>query len=205
MSGPGTAACRRHRPELLVLLEDPLGRALDPAARAHLDACATCREEIGGLVLAGRLIERVLAAPADAAPADAAPGADSWPRLRARIARRPVRLGRAASPILGLAMGAGLAVALLLPIGAMRYQAADVSTAPAVFHEAGLDPDAIIAAGLRDAEEEARWLRAMALAGKEAAGQEMSNTAREALIRMETALEPDLNTRAPRSSAASVE
>jgi len=194
------AGCRTYRQVLLSFLEDPLGGDLSQDARSHLDGCPACRADLVDVLLMGRTVRAALASPPDLEPT-----ADAWLRLRARIARRPASVGRAASPVLGLAMAAGLAVALLLPVGAMRVGSGDTPAAPVVLHEAGLDPAAIIAAGVRDAEAEASRLRATARAGKEVIEQQTNTSARAALIRMETTLEPDPHSRAPRSYAASVE
>ena len=133
MSATAAGPCRRHRPGLLALLEDPLGGQLAPAARGHLDACAACRAEFGQLVLAGFVVRRAF----DADPLPE-PSALAWRRLRARVDRREPSRGRAASPVLGLALGAGLAVTLLLPLGALHVGGSAPLPVPAAIHEAGM-------------------------------------------------------------------
>src|SRR4029079_15158623 len=83
-------------------------------ARAHLDSCSACRAELQDAVLMGIAVRRTMA---DAAVA--VPPAEAWPRLRRRLERnRPAPgLGRAGSPLVGVAMAAGLAIALLVPLG----------------------------------------------------------------------------------------
>jgi hypothetical protein len=169
--------CVRHRRALLGLVEDPLGLELTPGDRAHLEVCPRCRAEIEHAVLVGVAVRRTLA---EAQAAD--PPADAWPRLRTRIERQRAapRPGRASSPVLGVALAASLAVALLIPLGLP-------GSSREAIHEAGVDPAAIRAAGHRDAEAEARQLRATILAGKEASSDDDHSRAREALIRQETA------------------
>lgn len=158
------------------LLVDPPGGDRTAAHRGHLDRCACCRKEIEDAVLMGIAVRRTMAAARLARP----PG-DSWPSLRSRIERQRAapRRGRAASPVLGAALAAGLAIALLIPLGLT------VSSREPI-HEAGVDPAAIAAAGHRDAEAEARYVRAAILAGKEASSDDDIDRAREALLRVET-------------------
>jgi hypothetical protein len=173
--------CAEHRPGLLGLLEDPLGRTLTAAARAHLERCAECRADLTDAVLMGVAVARSMA---DARTAT--PTADAWPRLRTRIERQRAtpRIGRPGSSVMSVALAAGLAIALLIPLG-MPVS----SRAP--MHEAGVDPAAIKAAGHRDAEGEARQLRATILAGKEASSDDDLSRAREELIRREAAPVPE--------------
>jgi hypothetical protein len=169
--------CIRHRPALLDLLEDPMGFQLGAPARAHLDSCATCRGELADLVLMSFAVGRSLAEARAARPPD-----DAWPRLKGRLSRqrRSQTPGRAASPVLGLVLAAGIAVALLVPLG--RPVASSQ-----LIHEAGVDPAAIRAAGYRDAEDEARRLRATVTAGKEASSGNENSRARVELVRHEAA------------------
>ena len=167
--------CVRRRAALLGLVEDPAGAALTPGDRAHLESCARCRAEIADLALTAAALRRSFAAARDAEP-----GKDAWPGLQARLLRqRGVRsAGRVASPIAAAIMAAGLAVAMLVPYGLPRE-------GPQTIHEAGIDPAAIRAAGRREAEDEARQLRALVLAGKEASSTDGPNRARLELIRYE--------------------
>jgi hypothetical protein len=169
--------CVRHRPALLDLLEDPRGLALTPGDRAHLDVCPRCRAELEHAVLMGVAVRRTLAEAQDARPP-----ADAWPQLRTRIERQRAapRPGRASSPVLSVALAASLAIALLIPLGLP-------GSSREAIHEAGVDPAAIRAAGHRDAEAEARQLRATILAGKEASSNDDRSRAREELIRQEAA------------------
>lgn len=195
-----SGACHRHWPALVDLLEDPLGGRLPSGARAHLDVCAVCHAEFGQLVLAGHTVRRAFAEACDAQPSSSA-----WLRLRARIQRRPPGLGRAASPILGVALSAGLSAALLLPLGAMRLGAAPDSGQPPAIMEAGLDAAAIIAAGRRDAEGEARYWRERTRVVRDVSLRERNTRARQALIRLETTPEPARRRTVPRTLAASVQ
>jgi hypothetical protein len=169
--------CVRHRHALLGLLEDPLGGELTAGDRAHLETCGSCRAEVEDAVLIGVAVRRTLAEARVARPP-----ADAWPRLRSRIERQRAtpHPGRAASPVLGVALAASLAIALLIPLGLS-------GTSRAPIHEAGVDPAAITAAGHREAEAEARQLRATILAGKEASSNDDLSRAREALLRQEAA------------------
>jgi hypothetical protein len=169
--------CVHHRAALLDLVEDPTGRELAAPARTHLDTCVTCRGELADLVLMSFAVGRSLAEAREARPP-----ADAWPRLRGRLSReqRHQPPGRASSPVLGLMLAAGLAVALLVPLG--RPVASSQ-----LIHEAGVNPAAIKAAGYRDAEDEARRLRATVNAGKEASSGNENSRARAELIRYEAA------------------
>lgn len=193
-------ACRRQQGELLALLDDVTSAALPVATRAHLDACGPCRVEFGGLVLAGIAVRRGLV---DARRAD--PPATAWPRLRARVQRRTPTTGRVGSPILGLALGAGIATSLLLPLGVVRYGEAPTAPRPTAIHEAGLDPAAILAAGRRDAAGESRWLRANALAGREVSSGGQIMREGTDLIRAELNEETGRRMSQPRAFGVSVE
>jgi len=174
-SGGGRGDCVRRRAALLELVEVPAGGALTPGDRAHLESCARCRAEITDLALTAAALRRSFAATRDAEP-----GEDAWPALRARLLRQrgAGSAGRAASPLAAVVLAAGLAVAMLLPYGLPL-------AGPQVIHEAGIDPAAIMAAGRREAEVEARQLRALVLAGKEASSTDGPNRARMELIRFE--------------------
>jgi hypothetical protein len=174
------ADCARHRAALLDLLEDPVGTSLPAPTRAHLDLCGACRVELADTLLMGFAVRRSLTVPPEGLPP-----ADAWPRLRDRLWRRQraPTIGRASSPVAGLALAAGLAVAMLAPLGL------PVSGGYAI-HEAGIDPAAIQAAGHRDAEAEARLQRATELAGKEARSEDDNGRARAELIRFEVAPVP---------------
>ena len=189
--------CRRHRDALLGLLEDPAGTALPDAARVHLDACRQCRERLSELVLTGYVVRRSLAVASRARPSG-----DAWPRLRARLLRRSRTPGRASSPILGLALSAGLAASLLLPLGVVNLGSPQDRTRPLSIHEAGLDPAAIQAAGRRDAEDEARRLRETMRAGKEARSSDDNGRPRAKLILYEPATALDRRSSKPRPAVA---
>jgi hypothetical protein len=174
------AECVRHRPALLGVLDDPPGAGLGDEDRAHLETCPRCRDEVTRSVLTGIAVRRSLA------PArDACPPPDAWERLRTRIERQQAapRRGRAASPVLGAALAASLAVATLIPLGLPGSSAGPM-------HEAGVNPAAIRAAGHRDAEAEVRQLRATMLAGKEASSDDDLSRARLELLRQEAAPAP---------------
>ena len=172
--------CVHHRAGLLDLLEDSTGPQLTDPARAHLDTCATCRGELADLVLMSFAVGRSLAEAREARPP-----ADAWPRLRGRLSRqqRHQPPGRASSPVAGLMLAAGLAVVLMVPLGRP-------AASSQLIHEAGVNPAAIKAAGYRDAEDEARRLRATVTAGKEASSGSENIRARVELIRYEAALLP---------------
>jgi hypothetical protein len=184
----GGPDCRRLRPALLQLIEDPSGTSLTAAARAHLERCERCHADVAEVVLAGIAVHRSLAPARESRPA-----ADAWPRLRTRVTRRSASPGRAASGVHGIALSAGLAMAMLVPLGLPLARGH-------VVHEAGIDPAAIRAAGYRDAEDEARHLRAIILAGKEASSDDDNGRARVDLIRDEMAPVPDWHapSRSPR-------
>lgn len=198
-SGPGPD-CRRHCDALFGLLADPAGANLPAAARAHLDTCPSCHERCSELLLAGHAVRRAFA---DTPMAHAS--GDAWPRLRARIQRRSPTPGRASSPILGMALAAGLATSLLLPLGVVNLAVPHVRAPQAAIHEAGLDPAAILAAGRRDAEDEARRLRETARAGREAMSADDHGRGREAMLRYELATAADARSSTPRPSPAWVE
>jgi hypothetical protein len=176
----GASECVRYRPALLDLLEDPLGFELSGTARAHLDTCATCRDELADLVLMSFAVGRSLAEARAARPPD-----DAWPRLKGRLSRqrRSETAGRASSPVLGLVLAAGIAVALLVPLG--RPVASSQ-----LIHEAGVNPAAVRAADHRDEEYEARSLRATVRAGKEITQDIDRSRSRADLIRYESAPDP---------------
>lgn len=112
------ADCARYRAALVAVATAAGSRAgtspggVDPDGARHLDQCTACRNEAQELALLSFAVQRVWH-PAQ----DIEPPADAWPRLRERVSRRPVGLGRAASSIAGLALGAGLTIGLLAPIG----------------------------------------------------------------------------------------
>jgi hypothetical protein len=169
------SSCVRYRPALLDLLADPTGAALPPRARAHLDGCAACHLEFTDTVLMGMAVRRSLAPAREALP----PG-DAWPRLRNRLSRqrRTQTPGRAASPLLGVALATGLAIATLVPLG-LRL------ASPHVLHEAGVDPAAIRAADHRDAADEARLMRASAIRGRETYATEAGSPAPPGLVNLQ--------------------
>jgi hypothetical protein len=186
--------CFRVQSALVELLDDPLGEGLDPDSRAHLESCPACRDEITAAMLTSRRLRQTFTMTGTPTP-----DADAWPRLRDRVlrARAIARVGRAASPVLGLALSTGLAVALMVPLAAR--------SAPAgARDEAGVLPAAIRAAGARDAADEARQLRATSRVGKEASSDDADTRARAVLIRLETAPVTDWGSTArnPRSTAA---
>jgi hypothetical protein len=172
---PG-ADCARRRPALVDLVTDPAGTDLPSADRAHLDSCSSCRADISALVLTAVALRRSFAGVRTAEPS-----ADALPVLRARLARQRSagRIGRVASPVLAAVLGAGLAVALLVPYGLP-------APGPHALDEAGIDPAAIRAAGRRDADDEARQLRALALARKASAAETGPSRAWLNLIRSES-------------------
>ena len=172
-----TSSCASYRADLLGMLDDRIGSHLARGARDHLDGRDACRMELSATLLTSVSVSRSLRAAAAAQPPD-----DAWPRLRTRILRQRAvrRPGREASPIVGLAVGAALAMALLVPIARP-----DASTA--ALHEAGIDPAAIRAAGYRETQTEVRELRARVLAGKEASSDDDVSRARVDLIRQEVA------------------
>ena len=189
-------SCDQYWPALLELLGDPAGATVAGPARDHLEACGRCRSEVAGLVLASYAVRRTFAEAARARPP-----ADAWPQLVKRIQRAPARPGRAASPILALALGAGLATGLLLPLGAMPGG----RTMPIVIQEQGLDPAAITAAERRDAQDEARRLRAAAVAGKGATSPTDTGPVRAIPIRYEQDTARDSPAALPRPFSTSVE
>jgi hypothetical protein len=143
-AGPGFARldgdCVQYRPALLGLLEDPIGVTVAVAARAHLGVCTRCRTEVADAVLLGIGLRRAMAEAAAACPPP-----DAWPQLRDRVQRgraRP-RPGRMASPVTGLALSAGMSIAMLIPLGL------PVSDTQPV-HEAGIKPAVATAPGDRD-------------------------------------------------------
>jgi hypothetical protein len=170
-------ACARFRPDLLELLDDPLGTHLSEAARRHLDACSTCRADVAETVLTGVALRRSFLPAASASPSD-----DAWPRLQARLQRSRGsgdRTGHVASPAAGLALSLVVVLAVLVPFG----RPADATQ----LHESGVDPAAVRAASDREAVEEMRLWHAALLAGRQDAAQDDVNWAREDLIRQEIA------------------
>ena len=172
---PPRGECDRQRLALLELLDESRGAGAPLVAWDHLNRCHGCRTEFEQLVLMGASVRR-----ARAADPAARLGADAWLRLRARVIRPPDgRSGRAASPALGAALAAGIAIAMLAPLGF-------VTDGRRAVHEAGVDPVAIRAAGRRDADDEARQLRATLIAARLAASRDGASQARLQRIRSET-------------------
>jgi hypothetical protein len=198
MNGPA-GECRRHEGALLTLLDDPLGRDLDVAARRHLDSCAACRAEIGAVVLASRRVRRSFA---DARESEPAPG--GWHRLQARVQRRQPHLGRASSSILAAALGAALAAAFVLA-GGMGPVPGTRESPVQVIYESGLDPWAIAAADRRDEEAELAGLRINALAARAALSDANLDRGWMALIRAELIRQGPRRSPAERSLAAAME
>ncbi len=190
------AGCRRHRAALLeqAMLGDLGAGAVDPLAYDHLVRCSACEAEVGVALRTRLALGRTWG---DARTVE--PPADAWPRLRARVERQPPPGSRAASSVLGLALGAGLSLALLLPIVADR-------TAQSGFTESGIDHSALLQSDRLDAAAEAQWLRSTAQAGRESPvpvvirARTRSDFARYA----ESATTPP-DTRVPRAQATSVE
>ena len=105
--------CELVRPVLVNLVEatpeDIAPEALE-AIRGHVERCEACATVLAELVLTGYAVRRALASSQLIEPP-----VDAWPRLRSRVARRSPRLGFAGSSLTGLAVGAAVALMLVVP------------------------------------------------------------------------------------------
>ncbi len=111
-----------------------------PAALDHLERCRDCELELGATALVVAALRR-MADDVDAVE----PSPDAWNRLAVAIAPTRERRSILASPLAGLAVSAGLVVALLAPLGFDLAPSADIASIPAA------DSAAL--------QEEERWLR----------------------------------------------
>ena len=149
--------CERHRAWLPAVAASAGTRAAqaagrdDPTAAAHLDTCEACRSEAQELALLSFAVQRAWG-PAQ----EIEPPAEAWPRLRERVGRRPVQLGRAASSVAGLALGAALTIGLLAPIG---LGGARIGADPrVVLSETGFAPSTPGRFGTPEDLDERQWL-----------------------------------------------
>lgn len=127
MRGLPRVGCHRHADDLLGFADHRDISAVDAAALAHLDACPDCRLEVEQAALAAVALRRL-----GAAAAGAEPSADVWPRLQARLARRPARW-RWRAPLAGLLVSAGFVAVVLAPAAWLRPPAPYIQ-------EVGLEP-----------------------------------------------------------------
>ena len=116
--------CLEHRSALLALVERAPAETPGRAALDHLDRCSRCREEIAQTRLASFAVERAWS---DAG--SVTPSPEGWSKLKARVEGRPARRGPSASPILALALGMGITVALTLPFAPSRWSAVTIQEA----------------------------------------------------------------------------
>jgi len=150
--------CERHRTRLIAVAASAgTARAAaagrdDPAAARHLDECATCRRVAQELALLSFAVQRAWGPAQDIEPPD-----DAWPRLRERVSRRPVQLGRAASSVAGLALGAALTIGLLAPIG-LSGGARLGANPRAILSETGFAPSTPGLVGTPEDLDERKWL-----------------------------------------------
>lgn len=114
MSAFSRARCRRYADDLLAFADHRDTAAVDAAALAHLDICPQCRHEVEQTAMAAVALRRL-----GAFAADGEPSADVWPRLRARVARRPARW-RWRAPLAGLLVSAALVAIVLAPAAWLR-------------------------------------------------------------------------------------
>jgi hypothetical protein len=108
------AGCHRHADDLLAFADDRDIAAVDAAALAHLDTCPDCRREVEQAALAAVALRRL-----GAVAADVEPSADVWPRLQARLTRRPVAW-RWRAPLAGLLVSAAVVAVALTPAAWLR-------------------------------------------------------------------------------------
>lgn len=153
-----TRACSTHRAGLAELVAASSGRDrpadLSAAARsaaAHAAVCEACRLEAEELTLVSFAVRRAWA-DADALE----PPADAWPRLRARIVRRPPRRTWSASSVVGLAMGMALTIGLIAPMGVTIPFSDHDRT---VVGEAGVEGLALAVQPSPEEGMERQWLR----------------------------------------------
>jgi hypothetical protein len=152
------AECARHRAAVIAVAAAAGTRtglapgSVDPAGARHLDDCAVCRNEAEQLALLSFAVQRAWR------PAvDLEPSADAWPRLRDRVSRRPVQLGRAASSIAGLALGAALTIGLLAPIG-LGGSARLGADPPTLLSETGIATSSPAVLRTPEERDEREWL-----------------------------------------------
>lgn len=106
--------CHRHLETLLAFADHRDVSAVDEVALRHLDACPDCRQEVEAAALTAVALRRLAA---EAARAE--PSAEVWPRLRARLDRRPAAW-RWRAPLAGLLVSAGLVAVVLAPTAWLR-------------------------------------------------------------------------------------
>ncbi|HVA87916.1 MAG TPA: hypothetical protein VNF73_16540 [Candidatus Saccharimonadales bacterium] len=124
---PRRTDCDRFRPSLVALLDRASADATPTALRRHVERCPECEAALAELTLTGFAVRRGLTASKSIEPPS-----DAWPRLRARVTRRGPRLSGAASSVAGLAIGAALAVAMVVPFS-------QPNVSDAVTQEVGLE------------------------------------------------------------------
>jgi hypothetical protein len=150
-------SCGRHGAALVELAASaPLrgrddGVAADDAATRHLENCRACRDDVESMALVSFAVRRAWDDGADVVPPEIA-----WPRLRARVTQREPGLGRLGSSLVGLALGAALAVGLVAPLGLQSRVATERGV---VLSETGFHVVPLAAARTPEDGLERRWLR----------------------------------------------
>jgi hypothetical protein len=136
------ADCARHRAALVDFVDRRERGPTTEAALDHLDRCPACTWELEATAMAVMALRRLHD---DAA--DVEPPADSWSRLRARVARPREAVWRWRASLAGLAVGAGLVATILAPTS---YFTARTT----YLQEAGLEPGLTEARRLAEQREE---------------------------------------------------
>lgn len=103
--------CAAYQDALLDFVDRRSGGLEVEAALRHLDRCPVCERELAATAVVLAALHRLWAESRTVEPPS-----DAWPRLRARVVRRPARRWQPGT-VAGLVAGAGLVVALVAPVG----------------------------------------------------------------------------------------
>jgi hypothetical protein len=148
VNAPWRTACEVHRTALHDFVDhragyDP-GTSRDVAAALdHLERCRDCEQELAATALVIAALRRL-----SVDISEAEPSPDAWLRLANRLERPKPRRMLLSSPLAGLALSAGLVVAMVAPqLGLDLVRSPAESIGPLT----GADAAALI--------EEQRWLR----------------------------------------------